>query len=362
MKQAFFPALHQLPIERDDSPDPSIKEDQVLVKVKMGSICTLTDTHTIEGSHPPHHLWVTGHFTNPPDCFPAPIGHEAAGEIVDAGSAVENFKTGDRVSTVLASDMFAEYAAVNREHLVKLPDCISWEEAAPMEMIFCVWPLVEESVRPGDVVVILGQGASGLITTQCVSIAGARKIIVTEPDEFKRKLALKLGAHVALDPGAVDIEEAVLELTSGIGADTVIECVGKPETIALTTRLVRSNTTSGENYKGIIGVFGACREPVPFDFMELHWKGTKVLSCGSTQYGYTQFALNRAVRLVESGLFSMKPLITHKFPMSRISQAFDMIMNKKDQFIKVLIDTEASEGTDEKKPLKSYRIYDKERK
>jgi len=362
MKKAFFPALHELPMVRDDIPVPSYKEDQVLVKVKMGSICNLTDSHTIEGAHPPHHLWVSGHFTNPPDCFPAPIGHEGTGEIVEAGSAVKNFKVGDRVSTVFASEMFAEYAVVNREHLAKLPDCISWEEAAPMEMVFCVWPLVEESVRPGDVVVILGQGSSGLITTQCTAIAGARKIIVVEPDEFKRDLAMKLGAHVALDPGAVDIEAAVSELTDGIGADTVLECVGIPETIALTTRITRSGAISGEDYKGIIGIFGACREPVPFDFMEVHWKGIKILSCGCTQYGYTQFALNRAVRLVESGQFLMKPLITHKFPMSEIGRAFDMIMNRKDPYIKVLLDPEAHEDPGTQKSLKDYRVFDEERK
>jgi L-iditol 2-dehydrogenase len=362
IKQAFFPALHKLPIVRDDCPIPAYEDDQVLVKVKMGSICNLTDTHTIEGLHPPHHLWVTGHFTNPPDSFPAPIGHEGTGEIVEAGSAVKNFKVGDRVSTVFASEMFAEYAAVNQKHLAKLPDSISWEEAAPMEMVWCVWPLVEESVRPGDVVAILGQGASGLITTQCAAIAGARKIIVIEPDEFKRDLSLKLGAHIALDPGSTEIEEAIFDITAGVGVDTVIECVGVSETIRLTTRLVRSGAISGEDYKGIIGIFGACRHPVPFDFMELHWKGVKVLTSGATRYGYTQFALKRAIELVESGLFSMKPLITHKFPMTKVDQAFDMIMHKKDRYIKVLVDPESSEETGKQKHLQAYRIFDEERK
>jgi threonine dehydrogenase-like Zn-dependent dehydrogenase len=362
MKQAFFPGLHKLPIVRNDSPIPSYEEDQVLVKVKLGSICNLTDTHTIEGLHPPHHLWVTGHFTNPPDSFPAPIGHESTGEIVEAGSAVKNFKVGDRVCTRFASMMFAEYAAVHHEYLGKLPDSISWEEAAPMEMLWSVWPLVEESVRPGDLVAILGQGGSGLITTQCASIVGARKIIVSEPDAFKRNLALKLGAHIALDPVSTNVEDAVSDITAGVGVDTVIECVGIPETIALTTRLVRCGAISGDDYKGIIGIYGACREPVPFDFMELHWKGVKVLTSGSTKYGYTQFALNRAIQLVESGLFSMKPLITHKFPMSRIDQAFDMIMHKKDQHIKVLIDPVSSEESEKQKPLRSYRIFDEERK
>ena len=97
MRQAFFPKLNELPITRDDIPTPRPADDQVLIKVKMASICNLTDTHTVTGEHPPHNLWAEGYFTNPPNSFPAPIGHEAAGEIVEVGKEVKNLKVGDRV-------------------------------------------------------------------------------------------------------------------------------------------------------------------------------------------------------------------------------------------------------------------------
>ena len=89
MRQAFFPKLNELPITRDDIPVPRPADDQVLIKVKMASICNLTDTHTVTGEHPPHNLWAEGYLTNPPNSFPAPIGHEAAGEIVEVGKELK---------------------------------------------------------------------------------------------------------------------------------------------------------------------------------------------------------------------------------------------------------------------------------
>ena len=345
MKRAFFPGLNQLPIVRDDIPVPRCGDGEVLLRVKMGSICNLTDTHTISGLHPPHHLWAEGHFVNPPNAFPAPVGHEGAAEILEVGRAVKGFKPGDRVCTVHISDMFSEFTVGEPRYISRIPENMSWDEAAPIEMLTCVIPLIEETVRVGDTVAILGQGASGLMATQCAKIAGAREIIVFEPKAFKRKIALELGASQAFDPCVVDPAETVLDLTHGEGVNTVIECVGIPETIKSTTKMIgkRKSITGGRG--GTIGVFGACRAPVEFDFMELHWKGGRVFSVGGTEYGATQAARERAVDLVASGLFRMKPLLTHKFPLSKTPEAFDMIMNDREPYIKVLIDPAMGDET-----------------
>ena len=119
MKQAFFPKLNELPIIRDDIPVPRPADDQVLIKVKMASICNLTDTHTITGEHPPHNLWAEGYFTNPPNSFPAPIGHEGAGEIVEVGKGVKTLKVGDRVCSVHISDMMSEYVNVASKYNIQ---------------------------------------------------------------------------------------------------------------------------------------------------------------------------------------------------------------------------------------------------
>ena len=343
MKQAFFPRLNELPIVRDDIPIPQPAVDQVLIKVKMASICNLTDVHTITGEHPPHNLWAEGYFTNPPNAFPAPIGHEAAGEIVEVGKGVKDLKVGDRVCSVHISDMMSEYAVGHTNVLGKLPGNVTWEEASPIELLNCVYSLIEASVRMGDRVAILGQGASGLISTQLARLRGAREVWVFEPEEYKRELALKTGASKAYDPRHNDPVETIMELTGGLGVDAVIECVGIPETIAITTKMITKMNTrmSGSRGGGTIGIFGACRARVPFDFMELHFKGGRVHTCGGSPYGYSEFSLARSVDLVASGLFQMKPLLTHKFPLEKTREAFELLMKKQEPAIKVLIDPEA---------------------
>ncbi|MGI6375227.1 MAG: zinc-dependent alcohol dehydrogenase [Anaerolineae bacterium] len=354
MRQGFFPALHQLPVVRD-APVPVCHDGEALVKVHLASICNLTDTHTIEGLHPPHHLWID-HFTNPPNSFPAPMGHEAAVEVLEVGRGVKGLKPGDRAFTVRASEMFAEYAAIQPGDATLIPDSISWEVAAPLEMLTAVWPVVEECVRPGDRVVILGQGASGLIATQLARLNGAAQLIVVEPHAYRRALGLALGADVALDPAAVDVEQAVVELTGG-GAHAVIECVGAPETLGLTVRLLKRKGLSDEGYGGIIGVFGACRQPAPFDFMMLHWKGARLCTAAGSRFGYTGYSRVACVNLVERGLFRFEPLITHKFPMEALPLAFDMIMRHRDRFVKVLVDPWAPLADAAAGP-EAYRLFD----
>ncbi len=353
MRKGFFPALHQLPIVRD-APIPACGDGEVLVKIKMASICNLTDTHTIEGLHPPHHLWID-HFTNPPNSFPAPIGHEAAVEVIEVGRGVSSLKPGDRAFTVRASEMMAEYAVIKPTDATLLPESISWEVAAPLEMLMAVYPLAEECVRPGDRVVVLGQGASGLIATQLARIAGAADLIVVEPQAHKRQLALELGANLALDPNAVDVVEAVMERTHG-GAHAVIECVGQPATLAMTVELLKRKGLSDEGYGGIIGVFGACRQPAPFDFMMLHWKGARICTAAGSRYGYTRFSAQQCLRLVETGQFDYEKLITHKFPLEALGQAFDMIMHQRDRFVKVLVDPWARVADPAAGP-EAYRIF-----
>jgi L-iditol 2-dehydrogenase len=337
MKKVFVDGVGKLPVVREVE-IPEINDQEMLVKVKAASICNLTDVHTIEGSHPPHHVWAEGYFKTPSNAWPAPLGHEGAGEIVKVGKYVTNeFKPGDRVCTVHASDAMSEYIKVRPEWVAKLPDCISYEEAAPLEMLAWINVLVEDTVHIGDRVVILGQGASGLMATQCAKLAGARKIIVTEPVAEKRKISLRLGADIALDPSNQNIVERILEMTSKEGADTVIECVGKPSTIGICTQLLKHRHPSFGMQPGTISIFGACPGMTAFDFFELHFKGGKVMTSGSSRIGYTKYGLLRAVDIVTSGQAKMRSLLTHKFYIDEVDKAFKLLMDKKEPSIKVII-------------------------
>lgn len=336
VKKVFVDGVGKLPVVREVE-IPEINDQEVLIKVKVASICNLTDVHTIEGTHPPHHVWAEGFFKTPPHAWPAPLGHEGAGEVVKVGKYVKEFKPGDRVCTIHASDVMSEYVKAYPEWIAKIPDNLSFEEAAPLEMLAWVNVLVEDTVHSGDQVVILGQGASGLMATQCAKVAGARKIIVSEPVAEKRKLSLKLGADIALDPDTQDVVEKVMELTSKEGADTVIECVGIPGTIGMCTRLLKKRDPSLGMQPGVISIFGACPEMAPFDFFELHFKGGRVLTSGATRIGYTKYGLLRAVDIAASGQVKMRPLLTHKFYIDEVDKAFKLLMERQEPSVKVLI-------------------------
>jgi len=337
MKKAFLPALGKLPEIRKVE-IPKIAVDEILVKMKVGSICNLTDVHTIEGIHPPHNLWAEGHFQNPPNAFPAPLGHEGAGEIVEMGKAIKGFNIGDRVQTWGESAAFAEYATTTSDHAVKIPDNLSYEEGCISQIIGEVNGIVEEAVYSGDVVAILGQGGTGIQATQLARLRGASKIYVSEPDEFKRKLALQLGADVAIDPSRENVVDRILELTEGKGVDTVIECVGIPETIKILTKLIKRLDHQRGSRGATIAQWGACREHVSFDFMELHWKGARIITAGSTHLDYSACTFERSMRMVSCGLIKIKPLITHRFQLDNIGKAFKMLMDREESAVKVIIE------------------------
>jgi len=326
---------------------PTITEEQVLIKVKATSICNRTDVHTIEGTHPPHNKFVEGYTTNPPDAFPCPLGHEGAGEIVKVGKCVHEYEVGDRVATVGVSSTMSEYIACPPEWMCKIPDNVSYEEASPLEMLMTVTSMVSGCVYPGAVVAIIGQGGAGLMATQCAKIWGAKQVIVSEPNPEKRKLALKLGADLALDPKQDDVVKEISRLTNGRGVDTAIECVGTPPTIQMCLKLIKFHidfrTWEMGRYPPYIGVYGACTDPreVPFNFFELHHKGAQIITGSSTHLGYTNYTLRLAAELVSTGRFKMKPLITHRFPIDEVATAFKMIMEGKETYVKVVILPEA---------------------
>ena len=143
----------------------------------------------------------------------------------------------------------AEYCIVPKEQMHILPARMSAETGALIEPLSCaVHGIDKAGITLGDSVVILGGGTVGLFMLQLVKHAGAATTIV-EPLEQKRGIAKTLGADVVLNPSEVDVVSAVLERT-GVGADVVIECVGRPVTMEMSLALARRG--------GVVEFFGVC--------------------------------------------------------------------------------------------------------
>jgi len=245
-----------------DWPDPVIADDEVLIKVRAAGICG-SDVHGMDGS--------TGRRIPP-----IIMGHEAAGEITETGKNVQHWKRGDRVtfdSTIYPLDdwytlkglynlsdnrmvlgvspkeyrrhgAFAEYVNVPQHILYRLPDEVSFTQAAMVEPVAVAAHAVELS-SPGwnDSVAVIGTGMIGLFMIQVLRSKGCGKIIAVDTDPVKRNLALQSGADHAFDPGMQNVKEEVLLLTSRRGTDHVFEAVGSEAAVSTAIGSVRKGGT-----------------------------------------------------------------------------------------------------------------------
>ncbi|HOF21923.1 MAG TPA: galactitol-1-phosphate 5-dehydrogenase [Bacteroidales bacterium] len=245
-----------------DWPDPEIADNEVLVRIRAAAICG-SDVHGMDGS--------TGRRIPP-----VIMGHEASGIIEETGSEVRNMKKGDRVtfdSTIYSpadwyslkglynlSDnrmvlgvsteeyrrhgAFAEYLNVPEHILYRLPDDVSYTQAAMVE------PLAVAAHAAGlaspswnDSVAVIGSGMIGLSLIQVLRSMGCGKIFAVDTDPFKLGLALRLGADQAFDPREAPVSDSITELTAGRGADLVFEAVGTGETLSTAVASVRKGGT-----------------------------------------------------------------------------------------------------------------------
>jgi L-iditol 2-dehydrogenase len=245
-----------------DAPDPQIADDDVLVRVRACGICG-SDVHGMDGS--------TGRRVPP-----IIMGHEAAGVIAEVGKQVQGWKQGDRVtfdSTIFCGacwfcqrglinlcdhrrvlgvscedyrqhGAFAEYVALPQRILHRLPDSVSFEQAAMVEPVSVAVHAVERTpVSLGDTAVVMGAGMIGLLVVQALRVAGCGKIIAVDLEPQKLELALALGADVALKADECDVAAEVRSQTQGRGADVALEVIGLSPTINSAVASLRKGGT-----------------------------------------------------------------------------------------------------------------------
>jgi 2-desacetyl-2-hydroxyethyl bacteriochlorophyllide A dehydrogenase len=214
----------------EEIPTPSIGADEVLVASRSVGICH-SDIELLKGRY------------IIPFRYPVVPGHEWAGEIVAAGSAVRGLGVGDRVvgECVIGDDHFgfsvngaaAEFFVARPEWLHRIPDSMTWTQAALVEPFSCGYHgvLTAGDVDASDTVAVFGAGPIGLGVVAAAAARGAR-VIAVGPDKQRAELAGTLGAEVLLDPLADGFLDELAEHTGGRGADVVIEASGSPAAMA----------------------------------------------------------------------------------------------------------------------------------
>lgn len=237
-------------LEVQDMPEPGEPgPDQVKVKIAYCGICG-SELHSLD----PEYTSRPSQFKRPPGAGPMGPrigGHESSGTVVAIGSNVKGIEVGDKVGmnfrtpcgtcyycrnmqehfcerVIPASGGYAEYAMYHPNAVYKLPDNVSLEVGALLEPVTVAVHTVDiADIHPGSTVAIMGGGPIGMLILEVAKIAGAAKILVSEPVESRRKLAEQLGATITVNPLKENLEEITMEVTEGRGFDRVIDASGK---------------------------------------------------------------------------------------------------------------------------------------
>ena len=338
MLAAVYHSNSDVRVEEVPRPEPG--EGEILVRVRASGIC---GSDLMEWYRLPK--------------APLVLGHEVAGEVAEVGRGVSVFGEGDRVATthhVPCGDCrfcrtgretncptisvsgfdpggFSQYLRVARPSVergtFRLPDGVSFESGSFAEPLGCVVRAVRAAdFRPGESVLILGSGITGLLCLQYVSFLGAEAVFTTDVNAFKLEKALEFGAAAAFDSRG-DVASLVMERNSGRPCDMVIVCTGAPEAIKGALDLVSPG--------GKI-LFFAPSDPefvldVPFN--RYWWSGAKVVS----SYAAAPGDMREALRVIERGGVDVEGMITHRLPLSDIQRGFALAESSSES-LKIMMD------------------------
>ena len=336
MKWANLVDPTKIVIEEAEVPEPGPGEIQV--KIAVTGVCG-SDVHAFGGTHP---------FVS----TPIVPGHEFSGTVASLGEGAEGFEIGDRITVepsltcgtcyncrhglynicaklkVLgcqAPGSFAEYISVPAEKVYMLPENLDFDDGALVEpSAVGVHAVRKSEISLGDRVVVTGDGVIGLTIVQAAKAAGAGEIIVTGHHEGRLKIAKELGADVTFLAG--DTVSFIKDNYGPDGIDIVYEAVGVGATINEAIEIIRKGAKII-----VVGVFGK-HPPTKVGLIqdkEIDMRGALM---------YVQEDYPRTIELMASGQIKTKPLISAKFPLDRVSEAFDLIRTKRDDTLKVLLE------------------------
>lgn len=327
-----------------EKPKPQILEPtDALVRVTLGSICT-SDRHIMHGSVPRAVPGIT-------------VGHEMVGVVEEVGDAVTAVRPGDRVAvnveTYCGECFYCRRGFVNNcqspeggwalgcridggqteyvrvpmanQGLTRIPDSVSDEQALFVGDILATgfWAARISEITDEDTVLIIGAGPTGLCTLACVRLKDPKNIVVCEKDAERRAFVRN---HY---PDAVVVEpqtcrETVDRLTDGRGADRVIEVAGAGDTFRMAWEMARPNA--------IVTVVALYDKPQLLPLPDMYGKNLTFKTGGVDGCDCAEI-----LRLIAEGRIDTTPLITHRYPLSRIAEAYDLFAAHRDGVIKVAV-------------------------
>jgi L-iditol 2-dehydrogenase len=299
------------------------------VKTHLAGICG-SDKNLFHGIIPPAGGLNTEMRT--PFAYPYFFGHEGGGIVEAVGKKVRKFKAGDKVMAFAWVETFSDYFKAGVEDLELAPEGISMELASLGEPIACaVFSGLMSQVQLGDVVAIFGMGFAGQIMAQVVKKKGAYKVIGVDVVDGKLELAKNLGLDHAINAEKDNPVEAVLDYTTGQGADVVVEMAGTEKSVDMCTAAVKHN--------GILVFYSWITRDITINISRWHNNSLTVINTGLVHHGVKQRSIwtPQALRPIVQKQLNIDALITHRYSLGRVQEAFETAANDP-AAIKVVID------------------------
>ena len=328
-----------------DKPKPALQDPRdAIVRVTLASICT-SDLHIKHGNVPRAVEGIT-------------VGHEMVGIVEAVGAEVRGVKVGDRVTVnveTFCGECFfckrgyvnnctdpdggwalgcridggqAEYVRVPHadQGLNRIPDTVSDEQALFVGDILATgyWAAKISEITPDDTVLIIGAGPTGICTLLCARLKRPKRIIVCEKSPERRRFVREHYPEV-LTVAPEECREAVFANSDRGGADVVLEVAGAEDTFRLAWECARPNAT--------VVIVALYDRPQVLPLPDMYGKNLTFKTGGVDGCDCAEI-----LRLIEAGEIDTTPLITHRYPLSRIAEAYDLFENRRDGAIKVAID------------------------
>jgi threonine dehydrogenase-like Zn-dependent dehydrogenase len=346
MKAVVFRGVNDIRVEEVPRPQP--RAGEAVIRITATTICG-TDVHIVRGEYPVRSGLI--------------LGHEPVGVIEDLGAGLEpEYSIGQRVivgaitpcgqcfyclngvhsqchgalggwrfgNTI--NGAWAEYLLVPdaRANLAPIPDQLSDEQVLMLPDIASTGISGAESggVRTGDIVAVFAQGPIGLCATVGARLRGAGLIIGVDPVAERRAMSRRFGATITLNPAEVDVVAEIKRLSEGRGADVSIEALGRQDTFEAALRSVRPGGTMSS-----LGVYSG-KLVAPYEAVYAGLGDQRIVT---TLCPGGKERMRRLMALVSHGRVDLTPLVTHRFSLDQLPDAFNLFSHQAAGVMKVAV-------------------------
>jgi alcohol dehydrogenase len=346
MKAAVF--VRPGKIVLDEKPIPSVGPGEALIKITTTTICG-TDVHILKGEYPVEPGRIVGHepvgviaelgpgvtgysigqrviagaITPCGQCHSCLDGHHSQ----CGGKAVGGWKFGNTIDGCQAEYVLVPNAMAN---LAPVPDGLTDEQVlmCPDIMSTGFGGAENGQIKIGDTVVVFAQGPIGLCATAGAKLKGASQIIVVDRVSTRLEVAKRLGADITIDYTKADPLEQIMQITNGRGADVAIEALGTQQTFESCLRALKPGGTLSS-----LGVYSG-KLSLPLDAFAAGLGDHKIVT---TLCPGGKERMRRLLNVVASGRVDLEPLVTHRFKLDQIEEAYELFANQRDGVLKVAI-------------------------